>query len=183
MNKPTLPLALMACIAVTAAAQAQETKKITVTIRGVVNDRCAEVLRTELGKVQGIKFDANRLSRGEGRQFFCEPFVIEIADLQKTEIGALAQVVGQAQTPARGEMEPRLNLVMYTDERINEDLVVGLRNELANVNGALANDPGGLGGVPNQGWLWLRLDDSGGASLEFVLSAAEKANVKISLTK
>lgn len=181
MMKFALPLSLSIFLAA-ATLQAQETK-ITVMIRGVVNERCAEVLRADLKKVPGIQWAADSISPGDGKQHFCPPFVIEIADLKQTDIGALAAVVGKSQTPSRAEVEPRLNLVLYPDERITEEMVVALRSELSSVNGVLPDEPGGLGGVPPEGYLWLRLEDAGGAHLEYVLAAIEKAKIKVKLTQ
>ena len=88
--------------------------------RGVVTDGCAKALTKALGKVKGVKFDANAIRKGEKPRFFSDPFRVEIADLQKTEIGDIAEQLGKVETPGSKEVEPRLNLVLYTSERIDE---------------------------------------------------------------
>ena len=136
-------------------ALAGEPVKVTVVVRGVHCDQCVNALRESLTKVKGVKFDAEQIRLGERPRYFSEPFVVEIADAQQTSVGSLGAAVAKAKTPHREDLPPRLNLVLYTSEIIDEDSVVALRSELMNVNGLEVVQPGGLGGFPNNGYFWV----------------------------
>ena len=186
-------LRLLVVIAVTTsmnASQAQDraakktkASKVAFLVKGAHCDRCVTVLRKATGKVKGIKFNVDRIQPGEKPKFFSEPFVIEIADMKKTHIGAIAKAVSEANTPHKDDLPPSLNLVLYTPDQIDEEAVMRLRSKLMDVNGVEVLLPGGLGGFPNKGFYWIRLEGAGGAELKDILAAVEKARVNVSLQK
>jgi hypothetical protein len=183
MNRMAIPffsLATICCLS--SAAVASEPIKVTVIVRGVLCDQCVMALRESWAEVKGIKFDAEQIRRGERPRYFSEPFVIEVADSQQTSIGSLGAAVAKAKTPHQEDLPPRLNLVLYTSEVIDEDSVVALRSELMNVNGLEVVQPGGLGGFPNKGYFWVRLEPAGGADFNEILTSAKKA-VRVSISK
>lgn len=161
---------------------AAEPLNVTFIIKGVHCDACVRSLRTSLAKVQGVQYNSDDIAKGAKPRYFSEPLVIKIADLDKTSIGALGEAIGKAKTPHRDDLEPRLNLVLYTSQRIDEDAVVALRSELMNVNGLEVIQPGGLGGFPGKGYFWVRLEPAGGADLAETIRAAKKA-VPVTLKK
>ena len=52
---------------------------------------------------------------------------------------------------------------------------MALRAVLRDVNGVLVQQSGGLGGIPNRGFYWVRLEPAGGADLADIFRAAQKA--------
>ena len=80
--------------------------RITVTIRGAASEADAVVLRKTLGGIKGIMVKAESIKagkKGRFRHYFSPPFVIAIADINKTDIGAIAakERVARADTPSR----------------------------------------------------------------------------------
>lgn len=180
-------LGLSLLVVPTALAQEAEPTSITVTIRGVITETDAQHLREALRAVEGITFEKDDIQRGEKGQFghyFSPAFVIEIADLNQVDIGALATIVAETKTPSREEVPPSLNLVLFDpDGLIDEPEVVALRQAMRNVNGVEPNVPGGIGGVLQEGRLWIRLEGAGGANLPFIQEALVEANLNLKLTK
>jgi hypothetical protein len=127
-----------------------------------------------------VKVDPDEVLRGEKPRYFSDPFRVEVGNTLKTGIGALAKATAEAKTPHRDDIPPRLNLVLYTDQTIDEPSVMALRAALRDVNGVLVQESGGLGGFPNRGFYWVRLEPTGGADLEEVFNAAKQA-VDVSL--
>ncbi len=168
------------------ALQAEEAKpaKVTVTIRGAVTDKDAEALTGTLKKIEGVRFKAEEIQAGEPRHYFTPPFVIEIADLNKTDLGVIAKAVAETKTPKRSEVPPSLNLVLYhPNQQFEETDVVALREALADVSGVDARGPGGTGGDRFEGRFWVRLDGSGNAKLTDIQDALKKGNLDLKLQK
>ena len=159
--------------------------KVTVMLRGVVTDRCEVVLREALSKVKGIKFDINNIGRGKKPHFYTDPpFPIEITDKTKTDIGAVAKAVADAETPHKPALPPSLNLILYLSDPITERSLGRFLKQLDEVEGVAARErPGGFGVRVGEGYLWIRLDDTGAAKLEEILNAAKKAELKVSLKR
>ena len=88
--------------------------------------------------MKGIRFDASKIEKGKKPRYLTEPFVVEIADIKKTHIGAIAKVVSEGNTPHKEEFPPKLNLVLFTQQRITKEAVIDLRHELMDVNGVKA---------------------------------------------
>jgi len=64
--------------------------------------------------------------------------VIAIADINTTDVGAIAAKVSKAVTPSRKEITPSLNLVLFDpDGGIVEQDVVALRTAMFEVNGVI----------------------------------------------
>lgn len=183
-----IPFAAVCCL-IAGVASAQDTKptKLTVMIRGVASDQDAEALRGAFKKLDGIKFDADAIQRGEkGKRahYFSPPFTIEISDLSKADLGDLSKLVAETKTPSRGETPPSLNLIVYHPAgRIDEPDVVAFRAAVSDVNGTEAIQPGGVGGNVAEGWMWLRLDGTGAARLSLIQMALKKADLDLRLEK
>jgi copper chaperone CopZ len=161
---------------------AEEKTKATVLVRGVHCDTCVAAIRKELAAVEGVKVDTDKVLRGKKPRYFSEPFVVEVGATLATGIGALAKATAAAKTPHKDDIPPRLNLVLYTDRTIDEPSVMALRAALRKVNGVLVQESGGLGGMPSQGFYWIRLEPAGGADLQDVFKAAKSAT-EVSLLK
>src|SRR5262245_27459287 len=161
--------------------------KVTVQIRGVVTNECAEALRGTLGKLNGIKIkidDIQAAEQGKFKHYFSMPLLVEIADLDKTDLGAIAKVVAETKTSKRGDVPPSLNLVLYAPGiQIEESTVVAVRESLAEVNGVDARAPGGTGAVMVESRFWVRLDGSGNARLAEIRAALRKANLNVQTDK
>ena len=155
--------------------QAAETMKATVLVRGVHCDACVAVIRKNLASVKGVKLDVSQIQRGEKRRYFSEPLPVEVGTTLDTGIGALAKAAAEAKTPHADDIPPRLNLVLYTEQAINEESVMAMRTALREVNGVLVQESGGLGGFPSRGFYWVRLEPAGGADLRDVFRAAKQA--------
>jgi len=156
-------------------AAAEKGARITVTIRGAVSEADAVVLRKTLAGIKGITVKAESIKagkKGRFRHYFSPPFVIAIADINKTDVGAIAAKVAQAVTPSGKEIKPSLNLVLFDgDGEIVEEDVVALRTAMFEVNGVEQMASGAIGAVPGEGRYWIRLEAAGGAALADVQSA------------
>jgi len=161
----------------------QKPTKVSIIIRGAHCDPGVKILRATLGKLKGIKYRADDIEKGSKPKYFTDPFIVEIADTRKTNIGALATVVSEAKTPHRDDVPPKDNLVLYTPDRIDEPSVMALRSSLRDVNGLEVDAPGGLGGFPKRGYYWIQLENAGGAALSDIMTAAKKSGLKLSLQK
>ena len=160
-------------------ADADEPVKVTVLVRGADSEQAVEVLTKALKAVKGIKFEADDVTVGEKPRWFSEPFVVELSP--ENYIGELAKAVSEASTPNRRERPPLLNLVLYTGVGIDERAVTDLRDRLREVNGVEPVVSGGLGGLPDEGYYWLQLEDKGGAELQHVVDAVKTADLDLSL--
>ena len=157
--------------------------KVSVLIRGANNDESVDVLRKALSAVKGIRFKPDEIVKGKRPKYFTEPFVVEVLEPKVNSIGELAKAVGEAKTPHREDLPPKLNLVLYTPDPIDEPSVMNLRSELMNVNGTEPLENGGLGGFPRRGFYWLQLETAGGAALKDVLDGCRRARVTVTTTK
>jgi copper chaperone CopZ len=159
--------------------------QVTVSARGAHCDACVEQIRQALGKLEAIKFDKEKLQAGEKPRYFTDPFVVTIKDRTETHVGALAEAVGKAKTPHKDDAPPGINLVLYTPTRIDEGAIVTLRDALRKVNGVEVREdvPAGLGGFPNKGYVWIKLENAGGAALKDILDAAKTADEMLMLLK
>ncbi len=172
----------MLCVAVPVRADDAPANKATVLVQGVHCDACVRALRVKLGSVKGVRLNADEILRGEKPRYFSPPFVVLLGDTLDTGLGALAKATAAADTPHGDDLPPRLNLVLFTAQSINEESVMALRSALREVNGVLVQEAGGLGGFPDRGFYWVRLEPAGGADLKEVFAAARRA-VPVSLTK
>lgn len=175
-----LAVALLIVSCLGSEANAEELRKATVLVRGAHCKECVSAIRKQLASVKGVKLDVGAISVGKKRRFFSEPFVVEVGKTLDTGIGALAKATAEAKTPHGDDIPPRLNLVLFTDQRIDEPSVMALRAALRQVNGVLVVENGGLGGMPDRGLYWIRLEPVGGAELQDVFNAAKSA-VDVSL--
>jgi hypothetical protein len=159
--------------------------KITIVMRGARSDGDVEVLVKTLQKVKGIKFDADDVELGnqKSKRSFTTPFVVTIADKDKTNVGSLATAVAKAETKSRKVFSPGVSLVMYTDEVIDESAIMNLRGSLRDVNGVEVDKPGGLGGMPKDGWCWVQLEDAGGAALSDIEKKSGESGLKFRRTE
>lgn len=177
----------MFCVAVLLAgmlqspSRAEEKAKATVLVRGVHCEACVAAIRKSLERVKGVAVDAEMVHIGKKPRYFTEPFPVEVGNSLETGIGALAKATAEAKTPHADDIPPRLNLVLYTEQRIDEPAVIALRAALRDVNGVLVQESGGLGGMPNRGIYWIRLEPAGGADLHTIFKAAKLA-VDVTLT-
>ena len=175
------------------AAAAEKGVKITVTIRGAVSESDAVVLRKTLGGIKGIKgikgitvkaASIKAGKKGRFRHYFSPPFVIAIADINTTDVGAIAAKVSKAVTPSRKEITPSLNLVLFDpDGGIVEQDVVALRTAMFEVNGVEQMAAGAIGAVLKEDRYWVRLEAAGGAALADVQSVLKKHRLELKLVK
>jgi hypothetical protein len=171
-----------------ALSQDAKATQVMITLRGVATEEDAEALRTTLKKAEGIKVNDDDIQSGEKGLFghyFSPPFVIEIADLDKADLGTIAKAVAETtKTPKRGEVPPSLNLVLFHPAlQLEEADIVALREAIAEVNGVDARTVGGVGGIPTEGRLWVRLDGSGLAKLADIQAALKRANLDLRIEK
>ena len=154
--------------------------KITIVMRGARSDEDVKVLSTALKQVKGIKFEADDVEPGNQKfkRSFTKPFVVTIADQDKTNVGSLATAVSKATTKSRQDYPPGVSLVIYTDEVIDEPAIMNLRSSLRTVNGVEVDKPGGLGGMPKDGWCWVQLENAGGAALSEIDKKAAESGLK-----
>jgi len=162
MNVQRWTLADLAAIAMSICAMAvpgsaDESKKtrpkrpprVSFLIRGAHCDEVLDVLRKTLAGVKGIRFKPEDIHAGKKPKWFSDPFMVEFLnpdrDPLKPNVGSLATVIGDARTPHRDDLPPKLNLVLYTPDDIDEPAVMALRSELMDVNGVEVLEPGGLG--------------------------------------
>jgi hypothetical protein len=170
-----------------AVAQDPQPATITVVFRGMASEEDVAAVRKAMAKVDGIKLKTEDIQPGEKGRFghyFSPPVVVEIADLHKTDLGAIAKAVADVKTAERKDVPPpSLNLVLFNpDLAITSDRVRTLRAALAEVAGQEGQKPGGIGGVPDERRYWVRLDDTGSARLENILAALKKADLEMKLT-
>jgi len=51
-------------------------------------------------------------------------------------------------------------------------------NGKCGVNGVEVNKPGGLGGIPQDGWCWIQLENAGGAMLKEIENQARTSGLE-----
>jgi hypothetical protein len=137
-------------------------------------DEDLKALRETLEKVPGIKFQADEIKFADfGRDggLFTSFFVIDIADLATTDIGAIAKAVSSANTSKKDRCPPALFVVFrYLPDSIKTEQ---LRAALAGVKGV----------HPEKSWagdanLWVGIDGSGQGKLADITRALHDAGVK-----
>lgn len=190
LGSPAMLTALAVIVWHSGSVQGQENDRdksiqVTVSARGAHCDACVEQIRKALGKLDGIKFDKDQLQPGDKRRYFTDPFVVTIKDRTKTHVGALAEAVGKADTPHKDDVPPGINLVLFTPNRINEEAIITLRDALRKVNGVEVREDvfAGLGGIPDKGYVWIKLENAGGAALKDIVDAAKTADDMLTLLK
>lgn len=145
---------------------------VAVLVGGADGD--LKVLRDTLEKVPGVKFKANELQFADfGRDggLFTNFFAIDIADLAKTDIGAIARAVAGANTSKKEKCPPSLFVILkYKPDSVKTD---ELRKMLAKVKGVHAEKS--WAGDSN---LWVGVDGSGQAKLGEITKALHDAGVK-----
>ena len=157
-------------------AKAADAKPAKPTVAVLVGgaDSDLKVLRETLEKVPGIKFKADEIKFADfGRDggTFTSFFAIEIADLAKTDIGAIAKAVASANTSKKEKCPPALFVILrYKPDSVKTD---ELRKTLAKVKGAAAEKS--WAGDAN---LWVGVDGSGQAKLAEITKALHDAGVK-----
>jgi hypothetical protein len=183
-------LALALALALPSAAHAQDAKpaKVTVVFRGMATEEDAAAVRKVFATMDGVKVKTEDIQPGEKGRFghyFSGPVVLDIADLNKTDLGHIGKAVWAVKTGERKDVPPpSLNLVLFTPNLdINSPRVRAMRAAVADVTGIEATKPGGLGGVPEERRYWIRIDDSGAATLETILAAVKKAHIEVRTEK
>jgi copper chaperone CopZ len=162
--------------------------KLTFTLHGAHCKDCVDRMRLSLKKLAGVKFlDEDVKPAKEPRKlrprFFSPQFEVTIADVEATNIGAFAAAVKKGGTPHEEDVETGVNLVLFPSKTIDEELIMDFRSALRDVNGLEVDANGGLGGDFKKGFVWIRLEDAGGAGLEEVLRAARSVDGEIRATK
>jgi hypothetical protein len=166
---------------------AADAVELTVSVRGVVTENDAAVLRKLLSRVSGARCSVSELqpgAKGAFGHYFSPPVSVVLDDPGKVDIGVLARAVAEAATPSRKEVPPSLNLVLYPlGFVIGESEVVALRGATSELAGSASGQPGGTGAVSADNRFWVRLDGSGTARLQEFVDAARKAKLDIYLKK
>jgi hypothetical protein len=134
-----------------------------------------KMIREALGKIPGIKVKADEIQFGDFRRdggVFTSFFTIEIADLGKTDVGAIAKAVSAANTSKKERTPPAMFVVIRykPDSTKNEPF----RAALAKVKGV----------QPEKSWvgdsnLWVSIDGSGQSKLAEITRALHGAEIKI----
>lgn len=162
--------------------------KLTFTMHGAHCIECVSRLRAALKTLKGVKFRDEDVQPTEKPRrlrprFFSPLFELSIADLQTTNIGAFAAAVKKVGTPHQDDVETGVNLILFPSQTIDEQLIMDFRSALRDVNGLEVDASGGLGGSFKDGYIWIRIEDAGGAALEDVLRAARGVDRAIRTTK
>lgn len=149
--------------------------KPTIALLAGGADNDLKVLRAVLEKNAQIKFKADDLKYADfGREGgkFTSFLSIEVADLGKTDIGAIAKAVAAADTSKKETCPPRLFVIIryLPGSAKNEQF----REALAKVKGV----------QPEKSWvgdanLWIQVDDSGEGKLSEITKAIHGAGIKI----
>lgn len=160
--------------------QAGKPTKVTVQLRGAIGEKSVEALRTALKKVKGIKFDPKDIQKGSEPRFYTNSFTIEIINIKKTNIGAIAKAAAEADTPLKEELEPGLHLWLYPVDQLTEKLIVNARDSLANTKGVAVQNRG-VGGSGADQSMWIRIDGSGQANLQSIMDTLADAGIKVRL--
>ncbi len=176
-------------LALTAASWCSELKsaKITVQISGVEDEETAAALRKSLAAVPALKLKQEDLQPADqpdrAKNFFTKPFALELTDLSKIDLGAVAKAVAQTKVPRKSERGVWLNLVLHHAGQVNEPEIVALREAVADCAGVEARARGGIGGNVQASTVWIRLDASGNAGLTDIMNAVKKAKLDLHLQK
>jgi hypothetical protein len=148
--------------------------RLTVAMLTGGTDGDLKVLRETLAKIPDVKFKADDLKYADfGRDggLFTGFLVIELADLAKTDVGAVAKAVAAADTPKKEKVPSGLFAILrYKPDSVKTD---DLRKTLARVKGVRADKS--WAGDSN---LWVAVDGSGQAKLAEITAALHAAGVK-----
>jgi hypothetical protein len=155
-------------------AQDAKPAKPTLALFACGTDEDLKVIRETLGKIDGVKFKADDIKFGDFRRdggVFTSFFAIEIADLAKTDIGAIAKAIATANTSKKERNPPALFVIIRyrPDSTKNEPF----RAALAKVKGV----------APEKSWvgdanLWVSVDGSGQSKLAEIVRALHGAQIK-----
>lgn len=189
-----LAVALFSAASHSALSQSREKEqkksaKVTITLHGAHCKDCADRLRASLRKLSGVKFKEEEIKptkkpRTLKPRYFSLPFEVTLEDIPATDIGSLAAAVKKGGTRHQDDVETGVNVILFPSRKIDEELVMDFRARLRNVNGLEVDANGGLGGkLSEQGFIWIRLEEAGGAGLEEVLRAAREVDPKIRTTR
>jgi hypothetical protein len=157
-------------------ARADDPKPARPTIALLVGgaDGDLKVLRETLGKIPGLTFKADDLKFADfGRDggLFTGFLPVEIADLGKVDVGAIAKAVAAADTSKKDRCPPALFVVFrYRPDSVKTD---ELRAVLARVPGVRAEKS--WAGDVN---LWVGVEDSGKSRLAEITRALHGAGIK-----
>lgn len=159
-------------------------KRVTVVLRGANTAADTAVLLETLKKVKGIRIVSDDVKEGFRRfnNRFTSPIIVTIPTVpgeDDVNIGQLAKEVAEAKTGSRSKFQPGVNLLLFTDDRLQESSISSLRSSLASVNGVEVNQPGGLGGNLSEGWCWIRLENAGGAMLNDIEQKAAASGITL----
>jgi hypothetical protein len=147
--------------------------KVAIHCGGAAED--LKVLRETLAKVPGVKFKADEIKLADfGRDGgkFTSFFAVEIADLAKTDIGAIAKAVAAADTSKKDKNPPSLFLILrYKPDGTNNEK---LRAALTKVKSVHTEKS--WAGDAN---LWVSIDGSGEGKLAEITQALHDAGIKI----
>ena len=163
--------------------------RLTFTLHGAHCRHCVASLRASLKKLKGVKFKEEGIQPAEKPRrlrprFFSPLFEVSIEDIEATNIGTFAEAVRKGGTPHEDDVETGVNLVLFPSKTIDEDLIMDFRSTFRQVNGLEVDANGGLGGKQNEeAYIWIRLEDAGGAGLEEVMRAARSVDSRIRTTK
>ena len=156
-------------------AEKKQETKLTVLVEGAHCDACVRAVCAKLDRVKGVKLETDDIYRGEKPKYFSDPFLVRFGKTTESRLGAVSKATAAAKTPHASDVPPRLHLVLFSKNPIDEDSVSALRMALSQTNGVLVFESGGLGAFIDKGWYWIRLDPAGGADLEDIMQAAKKA--------
>lgn len=162
--------------------------KVTIVLRGADSEDDLKVLVDSLKKIPGVRVHSDDVRIGF-RKFnnrFTTPIVVTVPPVPgdtDVKIGMLAAAASRAETSSRREHPPGVNLILYTDETLQESSISSLRSSLSAVNGVEVSVPGGLGGNLQEGWCWIRLEKAGGAMLKEVEEKARKSGIRFRRVK
>jgi copper chaperone CopZ len=143
--------------------------KVYVGVVGMSCPVCTSKLREVLGGIQGVKYE------------FIDDFgdtsfvALEIADIGKTDVGAIAKTLADADTPHKDDHRSGLFLLPWKEQETSTESV---RNALAKIKGVdVKRTRNGDARV------WIRLDDSGQAKLAAIAKALDDAGIKVAFDK
>jgi hypothetical protein len=148
-----------------------EAVDVTIVLRGADTDADVEVLIKALRSTKGVKVISDGVEKGF-RKFnnrFTTPIVVAVAPVpgdDDVNVGALAAAVSKAKTRNRDKYPPGVNLLLFTNDTLDESSISALRSSLSKVNGVEVDKPGGLGGSLQDRWCWIQLENAGGAMLK-----------------
>lgn len=146
--------------------------KVTMLSGGADGD--LKVLRQTLAKLPGVSFKADEIKFGDFKRdggLVTSFFTLDIADIAKADIGAIAKAVAGANTSRKDVVPSALFLVLkYRPDSVRTEK---LRDILAKVKGV----------QPAKSWagdnyIWISVDGAGHARLAEITRALQAASVQ-----